>query len=95
MSESGRVAMSDRQITITRGGEQYGPYPEANIKEMLAAGQVQPGDLAWHPGADGWKPLQELMGGESPAPPPVSYTHLRAHETRGNLVCRLLLEKKK
>ena len=25
---------------------------------------------------------------------PVSYTHLRAHETRGNLVCRLLLEKK-
>ena len=27
--------------------------------------------------------------------PPVSYTHLRAHETRGNLVCRLLLEKKK
>ena len=29
-------------------------------------------------------------GGEA-----VSYTHLRAHETRGNLVCRLLLEKKK
>ena len=27
--------------------------------------------------------------------PTVSYTHLRAHETRGNLVCRLLLEKKK
>ena len=24
-------------------------------------------------------------------PEPVSYTHLRAHETRGNLVCRLLL----
>src|SRR5660397_292386 len=26
--------------------------------------------------------------------PPVSYTHLRAHETKANLVCRLLLEKK-
>src|SRR5450759_4054107 len=25
---------------------------------------------------------------------PVSYTHLRAHETRHDLVCRLLLEKK-
>ena len=25
---------------------------------------------------------------------PVSYTHLRAHETREDLVCRLLLEKK-
>src|SRR5428012_24997 len=31
--------------------------------------------------------------GESPTP--VSYTHLRAHETRHDLVCRLLLEKKK
>src|SRR5665648_1262451 len=27
-------------------------------------------------------------------PAPVSYTHLRAHETRHDLVCRLLLEKK-
>ena len=32
-------------------------------------------------------PLSELH--------PVSYTHLRAHETKANLVCRLLLEKKK
>src|SRR5674536_129992 len=28
-------------------------------------------------------------------PTPVSYTHLRAHETPEHLVCRLLLEKKK
>src|SRR5450756_103803 len=28
-------------------------------------------------------------------PTSVSYTHLRAHETRHDLVCRLLLEKKK
>src|SRR5450756_2793627 len=28
------------------------------------------------------------------SPLPVSYTHLRAHETRHDLVCRLLLEKK-
>ena len=30
-----------------------------------------------------------VLGGDS-----VSYTHLRAHETGRNLVCRLLLEKK-
>ena len=29
------------------------------------------------------------------SPTPVSYTHLRAHETVLDLVCRLLLEKKK
>ena len=33
------------------------------------------------------------VGGEPLAP--VSYTHLRAHETVLDLVCRLLLEKKK
>eukprot|EP00657_Telonema_sp_P-1_P005679 TRINITY_DN2323_c0_g1_i1.p1 TRINITY_DN2323_c0_g1~~TRINITY_DN2323_c0_g1_i1.p1 ORF type:complete len:380 (+),score=73.96 TRINITY_DN2323_c0_g1_i1:269-1408(+) len=31
----------------------------------------------------------------APGPNPVSYTHLRAHETVLDLVCRLLLEKKK
>src|SRR5665811_2438063 len=30
-----------------------------------------------------------------PTPIPVSYTHLRAHETVLDLVCRILLEKKK
>eukprot|EP00658_Telonema_sp_P-2_P032529 TRINITY_DN24067_c0_g2_i1.p1 TRINITY_DN24067_c0_g2~~TRINITY_DN24067_c0_g2_i1.p1 ORF type:complete len:180 (+),score=52.82 TRINITY_DN24067_c0_g2_i1:155-694(+) len=33
--------------------------------------------------------------GSNPDPDPVSYTHLRAHETPEHLVCRLLLEKKK
>ena len=36
---------------------------------------------------------KRLVGGI--APRPVSYTHLRAHETVLDLVCRLLLEKKK
>src|SRR5450756_1073383 len=35
------------------------------------------------------------MEGDGPMSLPVSYTHLRAHETRHDLVCRLLLEKKK
>src|SRR5664280_3120811 len=36
------------------------------------------------------------LGGFGPGTvePPVSYTHLRAHETVLDLVCRLLLEKK-
>ena len=35
----------------------------------------------------------EVLGDDLPHP--VSYTHLRAHETVLDLVCRLLLEKKK
>ena len=35
-----------------------------------------------------WNPMADSLV-------PVSYTHLRAHETSLHLVCRLLLEKKK
>ncbi len=40
------------------------------------------------------KPYDDLVSIRL-APSPVSYTHLRAHETVLDLVCRLLLEKKK
>eukprot|EP00658_Telonema_sp_P-2_P007079 TRINITY_DN12640_c0_g1_i1.p1 TRINITY_DN12640_c0_g1~~TRINITY_DN12640_c0_g1_i1.p1 ORF type:complete len:639 (-),score=201.89 TRINITY_DN12640_c0_g1_i1:25-1941(-) len=46
-------------------------------------------------------PMPSTPGSKRPASPPsasqkpVSYTHLRAHETPEHLVCRLLLEKKK
>ena len=37
----------------------------------------------------------EMIASYKPDLIPVSYTHLRAHETVLDLVCRLLLEKKK
>ena len=51
-------------------------------------------------GYDDNSPLTGVTGGGLPAEiwhevMPVSYTHLRAHETVLALVCRLLLEKKK
>ena len=58
--------LSDRQIHISRGGEQYGPYPELNAREMLAAGQLQPTDMAWYAGADEWKPLKDVFVADSP-----------------------------
>src|SRR5450756_1927678 len=39
--------------------------------------------------------VQAAIGSRVVARETVSYTHLRAHETRHDLVCRLLLEKKK
>ena len=41
------------------------------------------------------KQWDEMISVNLTGPYPVSYTHLRAHETGRNLVCRLLLEKKK
>ena len=45
-----------------------------------------------------WRAILQWLGGIGiivMAITPVSYTHLRAHETPEHLVCRLLLEKKK
>lgn len=54
-------------IHITRNGEPHGPYPEAAAKQMLESGQLLPTDLAWHEGAEGWKPLGEILGAASEA----------------------------
>lgn len=66
------MADEQRQIHITRKGEQFGPYPEATAKQFLEDGQLLASDLAWHAGAEGWKPLGELFGTVPPedAPPP-------------------------
>src|SRR5665811_2486693 len=48
------------------------------------------------PGADTWYGLsRDSSPHRATWHRPVSYTHLRAHETVLDLVCRLLLEKKK
>ena len=44
--------------------------------------------------AGGASAAAENMVNERLISKPVSYTHLRAHETEADLVCRLLLEKK-
>eukprot|EP00658_Telonema_sp_P-2_P060845 TRINITY_DN49655_c0_g1_i1.p1 TRINITY_DN49655_c0_g1~~TRINITY_DN49655_c0_g1_i1.p1 ORF type:complete len:131 (+),score=25.84 TRINITY_DN49655_c0_g1_i1:138-530(+) len=52
--------------------------------------------LGFQLGSRSRTPLRKQTGAiPPPAPGPVSYTHLRAHETPEHLVCRLLLEKKK
>ena len=59
-------------IHISREGEQHGPYPEATARQFLEEGKLLPNDMAWCAGADGWKPLSELLGtaDQPPATPP-------------------------
>ena len=52
--------------------------------------------VIFKPISKGYRKLPSpIRTGTSNALNTVSYTHLRAHETGRNLVCRLLLEKKK
>src|SRR5450756_2753912 len=61
--------------------------PDARVIAFTTQGTVRYTDVAYRDG-------DVLLFGPEPTGP-VSYTHLRAHETRHDLVCRLLLEKKK
>src|SRR5665647_3723765 len=67
----------------------FGPLPALRTSSSSTRNLGIGTDLRWcrcrtHPGPH---------GGDRNGP--VSYTHLRAHETDSYLVCRLLLEKKK
>src|SRR5680860_1737554 len=66
-----------------RGRSRWGSTP------IVVPRSSRPSRLAdTTPGDDGTQHAMDCSG-------PVSYTHLRAHETDSYLVCRLLLEKKK
>lgn len=45
--------MSDA-IYIGRGGNRLGPYTQAQASDMVAKGEIQPSDYAWHEGMAGW-----------------------------------------
>ena len=72
--------------------------PEISIKypEQLKSGQSDDHDLFSFVtlGFEGNLNGNASMAFDRDSAKPVSYTHLRAHETDSYLVCRLLLEKK-
>ena len=49
-------------IHISRDGQQFGPYPIETARQMLAQGQLQPGDLAFQEGGQEWMPLGHFRG---------------------------------
>src|SRR5660397_88771 len=70
------------------------PPPSRNTPPTLAGG-VTVAKRRAPPGTTRRGPAVVGLGHGVRHRTPVSYTHLRAHETKANLVCRLLLEKKK
>eukprot|EP01085_Mycamoeba_gemmipara_P001195 Mycagemm_TRINITY_DN10351_c1_g2::TRINITY_DN10351_c1_g2_i7::g.1195::m.1195 type:complete len:588 gc:universal TRINITY_DN10351_c1_g2_i7:1787-24(-) len=67
-------------------------YLEDPIAEEILKGEVHEGDTLE---VNYNKEKEEIVVAPKGPSKTVSYTHLRAHETLANLVCRLLLEKKK
>jgi hypothetical protein len=65
--------MSNRSWFFASSGQQQGPYPEAQFRDLIARGTITPQTLVWCEGMAGWQKAGEvpgLMGGAG-APPVV------------------------
>ena len=49
-------------LYLTKDNQQLGPYSLADVQAMVAAGTVQPTDLAWYEGQTTWVPLNQVPG---------------------------------
>ena len=49
-------------VYLQRDGQQFGPYPVEQVREMLARGEVLPTDYAWTEGATEWVAVANLPG---------------------------------
>src|SRR5674536_196388 len=84
---------STRATSRASGTITTAPRPPARLADTAAATsahQVSPGSAVQTARTD--RPAARPARNAGPSAYPVSYTHLRAHETPEHLVCRLLLE---
>jgi hypothetical protein len=63
--------MSNRSWFFAASGQQQGPYPEAQFRDLIARGQVNSQTLVWSEGMAGWQKAGEVPGllGGGGAPP--------------------------
>jgi hypothetical protein len=54
--------MSDRSWFYASNGQQQGPYPEAQLRDLIARGAVRPDTLVWTDGMAGWQKAGEIPG---------------------------------
>src|SRR5665647_2427567 len=92
--DSAVVVAPDQPVDGDPAGDRTQPWDEGQEHQQKGEQHHQAPDLRVGivRGREGLHLVPERV---EPHPGPVSYTHLRAHETDSYLVCRLLLEKKK
>src|SRR5664279_6048130 len=64
--------MADRSWFYASAGQQHGPYPEVQFRELIAKGSVRADTLVWTEGMADWQKAGEvpgLMSGGAAGPP--------------------------
>jgi hypothetical protein len=59
----------DNTWYYARDGEQHGPVPFLQIKNLVASGQLDVADLVWNESLDGWIPFRDAVANFAPGLP--------------------------
>jgi hypothetical protein len=54
--------MSNRSWFYASNGQQQGPFPEAQLRDLIVRGTVRPDTLVWTEGMSGWQRAGEIPG---------------------------------
>ena len=54
--------MSNRSWFFASGGQQRGPYPEAQFRKLIGSGTVTADTLVWSEGMAGWQKAGDIPG---------------------------------
>ncbi len=54
--------MSNRSWFYASNGQQQGPYPEAQLRDLITRGTVRADTLVWSEGMSGWQKAGEIPG---------------------------------
>jgi hypothetical protein len=67
--------MSNRSWFYASSGQQQGPYPEAQLRDLITRGVVRADTLVWTEGMSGWQRAGEIPGlmPEGSGPPSISH----------------------
>ncbi len=57
---------------VVLNGESKGPFTQAQVRDMLARGEVTPETLGWYEGLANWLPLSQILGASASAPAPMA-----------------------
>ena len=54
--------MSNRSWFYASNGQQQGPFPEAQLRDLITRGTVRPDTLVWTEGMSGWQRASDIPG---------------------------------
>jgi GYF domain 2 len=79
----GDVHMASRSWFFATDGQQHGPYPEDQFRDLIRRGAIRQDTYVWSEGMPAWQFAGDIPGLLSGGPPPVSQTRVQPVVTGG------------